>query len=70
MSNAYENNADLIQKTFELIIQQLIILNEKIEILENKIDNININFKIINYKKECKKDMLNEEIDWNSVHLY
>jgi hypothetical protein len=70
MSNACENNIDLKQKTFELIIQQLIILNERIEILENKIDNININFKIINYTKEYKKDMLNEEIDWNSIHLY
>jgi hypothetical protein len=58
------------ERTFQLITEQLIILNNKIEMLEEKIDNININFKIINYTKECKKNILHEEIDWNSVHLY
>jgi hypothetical protein len=70
MSYACENNIDLMERTFQLITEQLIILNNKIEMLEEKIDNININFKIINYTKECKKNILHEEIDWNSVHLY
>ncbi len=70
MSYACENNINLMEKTFQLITEQLIILNNKIEMLEEKIDNININFKIINYTKECKKNILHEEIDWNSVHLY
>jgi hypothetical protein len=70
MSYAYENNIDIMEKTYLLITEQLIILNKKIEMLEEKIDNINFNLKIRDYIKKNKKQDLYENIDWNSVHLY
>ncbi len=68
MSYLYQNNVNLIEKSFELLTQQLIILNQKIELLEEKIDNINVYFKIINNNQ--KYNARTNDIDWECVHLY
>ena len=65
MSQNYEKLN--IENKFDILNQQLIILNEKLEILKNKIDNINFNFKIIDF---INKEKYKYEIDWNSIHLY
>ncbi len=67
MSYSYENNINLIENNFNLLIEQLIKLNEKIELLEGKIDNINIFFKKTNYIEVNNKW---DYIDWDCVHLY
>jgi|UniRef100_A0A6C0HWJ0 hypothetical protein len=67
MSYKYENNINLIENNFSLLIEQLIKLNEKIELLEGKIDNININFKKNNYIEVNNKW---DYVDWECVHLY
>jgi hypothetical protein len=67
MSYKYENNLNLIENNFSLLIEQLIKLNEKIELLEGKIDNININFKKNNYIEVNNKW---DYVDWECVHLY
>ena len=59
------NNNILLQNTLESFVEQLILLNKKIENLENKINNINSFNNIILYDKKIKK-----EIDWDSIHLY
>ena len=64
----YLSEDNLIKKTFELITEQLILLNIKIEILEGKIDNINYNFKLINYNNNNNYN--DNTIEWNSIHLY
>lgn len=62
----FDNNSSiLLQNTLNLFLEQLILLNKKIEKLEEKIENINCN-KII-YKNTIR-DI--NETDWNSVHLY
>ena len=66
MSQYLEEN-EIIKNRFELITEQIIILNNKLQSLEDKIDNINFNFKIIKF---INKEKYNNEIDWNSVHLY
>jgi hypothetical protein len=61
-------SSNISQNTLELLLKQINVLNKKIENLEIKIDNIN-NAKIIYIdKKRNITDMNN--IDWNSVHLY
>jgi len=70
MSYLYENNANIIDKTFELFTEQLILLNKKIELLENKINDIRHVLKIINYSNEINENINNFDIDWNSIHLY
>jgi hypothetical protein len=62
----FENNSNiLLQNTLNLFLEQLIILNKKIDSLEEKIKNINCN-KII-YKNGVRNI---NEIDWHSLHLY
>ena len=70
--SVYLSEDNLIKKTFELITEQLILLNIKIETLEGKIDNINNNFKIINYNNHNNYNNYNNHnnIDWDSIHLY
>ncbi len=58
----------IFEKTIELLIEQLIELNKKIENIETKIDNLNVDKKEFIYLKICKKNM--NEVDWNSIHLY
>jgi hypothetical protein len=55
------------QNTLELLLNQIILLNKKIEKLEVKIDNMNNKVIYIN-KYSNIADMNN--IDWDSVHLY
>ncbi len=55
------------QNTLELLLNQIILLNKKIEKLELKIDNMNN--KVIYIDKYSNIKDLNN-IDWNSVHLY
>jgi hypothetical protein len=58
---------NLLQNTIELFIEQLIILNKKIESLEEKINNKNDNNIIcINNKSTINCN----NIDWDSIHLY
>jgi hypothetical protein len=58
---------NLLQNTIELFIEQLIILNKKIENLEEKINNKNNNNIIyINNKSSINSS----NIDWDSIHLY
>ncbi len=59
-----ENNINnLLQISFEVVVEQLVLLNNKIEKLEKKIDYIN-NYNYI------KNTNINNCIDWDSVHLY
>ncbi len=67
MSYEYKNNINLIENNFNLLIEQLIKLNKKIELLEGKIDNINYYFKI-NNNIEVNNKL--DYIDWECVHLY
>jgi hypothetical protein len=63
----YSSQTIIIEKHFELIIEQLILLNNKIELLENKINNINNFIKPpinINHNFDIKN------IDWESVLYY
>jgi hypothetical protein len=62
----FDNNSNiLLQNTLNLFLEQLILLNKKIENLEEKIININCNKYI--YKN---KPLGADEIDWNCIHLY
>jgi len=67
MSYLYENNINLIENSFKLLIEQLMRINQKIELLEEKIDNINVHFNKTNYNETTN---LFDNIDWNCVHLY
>jgi hypothetical protein len=55
-----------LQNTIELFIEQLIILNNKIDKMEDKINNINSNYNIISNHNI----ITNCNIDWDSIHLY
>jgi len=57
---------NLLQNTIELFIEQLIILNNKIDTLEEKINIINNN----NINNIINNNIKLKNIDWNSIHLY
>ncbi len=67
MSYLYENNINLIENSFKLLIEQLMKINQKIELLEEKIDNINVHF---NNNNNNETTNLFDNIDWDCVHLY
>ena len=64
--STYIFEPNLLQNKFELFVEQLIILNKKIDKLEDKINLININSNHINSNHITP----NHNIDWNSIHLY
>ena len=61
---------NLLQNTIELFIEQLIVLNNKIENLEGKINIINNNINNNNININIKPNIKLNNIDWNSIHLY
>ncbi len=62
----FENNSNiLLQNTLNIFLEQLILLNRKMDQLEGKIETIN-NKKNFYINTEFNKN----EIDWNSIHLY
>jgi hypothetical protein len=56
-----EENKDFFIKSLEIISEQIIMIKNKIDDLQDKIDNI-IDF--------INKENHTYEIDWNSIHLY
>lgn len=68
MSLNLSNNM-ILDERMELLIEQLIELNKKIDILETKIDNIYIN-KLIIVPNNIKNLSDINKTDWNSIHLY
>ena len=62
---------NLLQNTIELFVQQLIILNKKIDTLEYKINHIhNITPNHITPNIINNHITSNHNIDWDSIHLY
>jgi hypothetical protein len=63
----FESN--LLQNKFELFVEQLIILNKKIDKIEDKINNINLNHINSNHINS-NNIIIRNNIDWDSIHLY
>jgi hypothetical protein len=58
------------EKMIELLIEQFMELNKKIDLLETKINKIIINKdNILDIKSKIKQNDINN-IDWYSIHLY
>jgi hypothetical protein len=61
-----------LENTLNILVEKMVLIIEKINILEDKIDQINT--PIINLQKDTDNYFNNHiyynNIDWNSVHLY
>ncbi len=70
--NLSHNQNIIFDKTMELLIEQLMELNRKIDLLETKIDNIYINKIILSQNNTTSPINISEikNTDWNSIHLY
>jgi hypothetical protein len=59
----------IFEKTMELLVEQLMDLNKKIDLLETKINKIINRECIVDLRSKIKTNDINS-IDWYSIHLY